>query len=194
MALTEQARKSLNAKIVGHEGVANGVVLASGLTKISGGLVARPSTDTTNTRTGALVDASDQPIAEQPEAQPQPQQPVIETVPVEQSRKKTRGGRKTSEPARAVRVELEIQGIGILPSQYTHCYVGTGVVVLGLNEYSYVPAEAHYEGDRLMGVIQLKIVPGRYGYLGNSFTDSSGIRNIILAEIKEESYDGEELG
>lgn len=194
MALTEQSRKALNARIVGHEGAANGVVLASGLTKISGGLVARPSTDTTNTRTGVLVDASEQSIAEHSEMQPEPQQPVLETVPVEQPKRKAKGGRKAAEPARAVRVELEIQGIGTLPSQYTHCYVGTGVVVLGLNEYSYVPAEAHYDGDRLVGVIQLKIVPGRYGYLGNSFTDSSGVRNIILAEIKEESYDGEELG
>lgn len=99
-----------------------------------------------------------------------------------------RGTRKTGiTPVTAVKVELEIQGLGTLPSQYVHCHVGTGIVVLGLNEFSYTPAVAHYEGDRLVGSIQLKGVPERqYCYLGNSFTDSAGVRNIILAEFKNE--------
>ena len=191
MALTEQARKALNAKIEGH-GVQAGVVLPSGLTKVSGGLIARPSTDRSGTRTGILAEEADEQKAAGTEKAPipyEPEQPVLEQVQQEpQHKKRVRGSRKTGvAPAAAVKVELEIQGLGTLPSQYVHCHVGTGIVVLGLNEFSYTPSVAHYDGDRLVGIIQIKGVPGRqYCYLGNSFTDSAGVRNIILAEFKNE--------
>ena len=191
MALTEQARKALNAKIEGH-GAQAGVVLPSGLTKVSGGLIARPSTDRSGTRTGILAEEADEQKAAGEAKTPiphEPEQPVLEQVQQEpQPRKRVRGSRKTgSAPVTAVKVELEIQGIGMLPSQYVHCHVGIGIVVLGLNEFSYTPAVAHYEGDRLVGIIQIKGVPGRqYCYLGNSFTDSAGVRNIILADFKNE--------
>lgn len=139
MALTEQARKALNAKIEGH-GAQAGVVLPSGLTKVSGGLIARPSTDRSGTRTGILAEEADEQKAAGEAKTPiphEPEQPVLEQVQQEpQPRKRVRGSRKTgSAPVTAVKVELEIQGIGMLPSQYVHCHVGIGIVVLGLNEF-----------------------------------------------------------
>lgn len=75
MALTEQARKALNAKIEGH-GVQAGVVLPSGLTKVSGGLIARPSTDRSGTRTGILAEEAAEQAAGNTEQQSIQEEPA----------------------------------------------------------------------------------------------------------------------
>ena len=180
MALTKAAVSALGAKIVGHD--LGGVPLPTGLIKTRVGLIARPSTESGDCRTGKLVDDDgDDDSVQEPE--------VIEEQPV---RKKARSKARRPQPQepdqapQPVRIEYTIPGFGSVPTQVTHVYNGTGVLVLGLNAYSFVPSVAEMgEDGSLKGVIQVSVEPDKqYVYGGLSFVDAAGIKNIILAEVK----------
>lgn len=185
MALTQAAVSSLGAKIVGHDMA--GVTLPTGLVKTRVGLIARPSRESGDCRTGKLAgeDTDEDPVQEQASE-------FVEEQPVRRNaRRKARRAQQTTAQAPAavpqpVRIEYTIPGFGSVPTQVTHVYRGTGVLVLGLNAYSFVPSTAEMgENGELKGVLQVSVEPDRqYVYGGMSFVDAAGIKNIILAEVK----------
>lgn len=80
-----------------------------------------------------------------------------------------------------------MDGFGTIPTQYQHVYVGSGVLVLGLNELSYKPEPAEQTEDgELTHAIKIDKAPGRkYIYCGNSFVDNQQVTNLLLIEIGE---------
>lgn len=187
MALTKEAVSRLGAKVIGHDDIKATVQLPTGLVKTSRGLLARPSTTVADTRSGKLciedsedttedTKQGDVPIPPPPEDAVEDAKPELVTRP---------SRRKKQQPA-VVRVEVSIEGHGVVPSQYTHCYIGEGIIVLGCNEYSYLPPMYHISdtGD-VAGVLELDKSPGRkYVYMGNTYKDSNNIKNVLLVELK----------
>lgn len=176
MAITKQAREQLGATIVGHDNLGQGVRTASGLIKTSRGLIAPASTSREDTRSGPLD------IEDQPEPEEQSVQPVVQKA-VNTVKKAKRG---TVLPPYVV-VEVSVDGFGTIPTQYQHVYVGSGVLVLGLNELSYKPEPAEQTEDgELTHAIKIDKAPGRkYIYCGNSFVDNQQVTNLLLIEIGE---------
>lgn len=182
MAITKQAREQLGATIVGHEGLGQTVKTASGMIKTSRGLIAPSSTSKEDTRSGALFEDDEEPSVQDPS----PVMAAVTPVPqVKTGIKKTRRGIAKTE---YVVAEVTVEGFGSLPTQYSHVYVGNGVLVLGLNDLSYKPEPAEQTEDgELTHVIKLDKAPGRrYIFCGNSFTDDKGIVNLLLIEIQGE--------
>lgn len=182
MAITKQAREQLGATIVGHDGLGQTVRTASGMIKTSRGLIAPASTSKEDTRSGALYEEDEQqPEVVQDKQEPTPVTPVAAKTTV----RKTKKGYQQPD---YVRVEVSVEGFGSLPTQYTHVYVGNGVLVLGLNDLSYKPEQAEQTEDgELTHVIKIDKAPGRrYIYCGNSFTDNQSCVNLLLIEIQGE--------
>lgn len=85
---------------------------------------------------------------------------------------------------KTVRLEITVEGFGMIPSRYTHCYIGQGVMVLGLTADSYIPQVARQVDGRIVGALRINKAPGRrYIYGDNNFQDGNKVRNIILGEI-----------
>lgn len=183
MAITKQAREQLGATIVGHEGLGQTVRTASGMIKTSRGLIAPASTSKEDTRSGALYEEDEQ----QQEVMPENHEILTPATPVA-AKTAVRKTKKGYQQPDYVRVEVSVEGFGSLPTQYTHVYVGNGVLVLGLNDLSYKPEQAEQTEDgELTHVIKIDKAPGRrYIYCGNSFTDNQNRVNLLLIEIQGE--------
>lgn len=181
MAITKQAAEQLGATIIGHDGLGQTVKTASGMIKTSRGLIAPASTSREDTRSGALLEDPEE-SEELVETEPQP----VSITPVV-SVKPTKKGKRVQKDE-YVRAEVSVEGFGSLPTQYTHVYVGNGVLVLGLNDLSYKPEPAEQdENGELTHVIKIDKAPGRrYIYCGNSFTDDQHRTNLLLIEIQGE--------
>ena len=183
MALTAEAVSQLGARIVEHDGLGPGIRLANGALKTGHGIVIPPSSEPAGTKSGRL-DGEEGSETTQVEA---PVVPQAEPAAARRGRRKVVAKEKPTEslaaaPA-AVRVEVEVAGFGRIPTQYAHVYPGTGMLVLGLTELSFVPAVADTSDMRLVG---FSVAPGRkYAYCGNRFTDRDGITNIVMIEIGE---------
>lgn len=183
MAITKQAREQLGATIVGHEGLGQTVRTASGMIKTSRGLIAPASTSKEDTRSGSLYEEDEQ----QPEVM-QDNQAILTPVTPVAAKSMVRKAKKGYQQPDYVRIEVSVEGFGSLPTQYTHVYVGNGVLVLGLNDLSYKPEQAEQTEDgELTHVIKIDKAPGRrYIYCGNSFTDNQNRVNLLLIEIQGE--------
>lgn len=183
MAITKQAREQLGATIVGHDGLGQTVRTASGMIKTSRGLIAPASTSKEDTRSGALYEEDEQQLEVV-----QDKQEIIAPVTPVAAKTTVRKTKKGYQQPDYVRVEVSVEGFGSLPTQYTHVYVGNGVLVLGLNDLSYKPEQAEQTEDgELTHVIKIDKAPGRrYIYCGNSFTDNQNRVNLLLIEIQGE--------
>lgn len=184
MAITKQAREQLGATIIGHDNI-SGVRTASGLIKTSRGLIAPASTSREDTRSGAL-DLPDEEETIEAEEVTTPEEPVKAKLPA--TGVKRQRTKKSVVAPTYVRTEVTIVGSFTIPTQYTHVYVGNGVLVLGMTDLSFKPTQAEQDDDgTLAPVISLDKAPGRqYIYCGNSFTDAAGIVNLLLIEIQGE--------
>jgi hypothetical protein len=86
-----------------------------------------------------------------------------------------------------------VPGVGEIPSQDVHCWKGRGVVVLGMNQFSYMPARAVATESGMQGVVELQGTPGvKYVYAGHEVVDGSGTRNILLLEVPAQNEEDEE--
>ena len=117
-----------------------------------------------------------------------------ETAPARKSRSQKKA---KSEPAPArkppVVLDITLPGIGTVPSQYAHCYVGEGVLVLGATRLSYKPKQVTQDqAGGLSGIIEIGGRPGRYVYFGQHFMDADGIDNLILARLPEAPVEDDE--
>lgn len=200
MAITESSRHDLGAHVVAHRGDFGGKAAArgktaTGLMHVGGNnFLIPPSTETTNTHTGPLAQLTEEERAivglDQPQPSAQPVAvPVEEPAEEEQPKRRSRAKAKAEpQKPKAVKVNLMVPGLGTLPSQYAHCYEGKGVLVLGLTDMSYVPSVAARGPDgQVQGKIALAAKPAvEYVFAGNEFTDSNGVRNIILVALPGE--------
>lgn len=181
MALTKEAVEGLGARVIAHEDVGPGIQLENGAIKTALGLIVQPSTEPGGTRSGKLL-SEEQPQSVHAPVEEPAQQP--ERRGRKRAQKTTQEIRPEAAPARQlIRVDVEVEGFGTVPTQYSHVYPGVGLLILGLSEVSFIPAQYDATAKRLVG---FSTVPGRkYAYLGNKFTDSSGIVNIVMIEMRQ---------
>ena len=197
MAITKSARDGLGVRVSGHEDVGASVRTSAGHLKTGMGIIIKPSTMRGDAKGGLLVSETEyqEPKAEEKETYDEVILPDKEEGPAERAEPVTQA--KHIEPNSAhtapstipktVRVEITIAGFGTIPSRYTHCYIGKGVIVLGLTEDSYIPVAGKQTDAGVQGVLELDKAPGRrYVFGDNSFSDSSKRKNIILVEIPPE--------
>lgn len=183
MALTEALKEQFKARVSGHGREGAGVETESGMLKIPGGLVARSSRpepeEDVQVKPAVLV-ATPTPVP----VKKVPKRPIAKgAVPYVEDPP------EAVEPA-YVRVVVTLEGLGQVPSQYTHCHIGEGIAVLGLTEFSYIPPQATMGIDDITGKLSLSTAPGRiYVFGSNTFVDSDGIKNIVLAELVQEQED-----
>lgn len=180
MALTQEAVKNLGARVIDHDELGPGIQLENGGVKTAHGIVIPVSQVQGGTKTGNL----DGQVAVEPTAQ----QEQVQTASTHErkGRKKTNREQPAQVPlvtSQLTRVDVEVEGFGTIPTQYRHVYPGVGVLVLGLSDVSFVPAQADTENLRL---VSFNTVPGRkYAYLGTKFTDKEGVVNIIMVEMRQ---------
>lgn len=203
MSATKDFRK-LKGRISGHTDAngrpLEGVVTRTGLLKTEAGLVIPPSTfKDQSSHTGPLVPLT----AEEQALFPQEAEVKHVTAPSadapakpKPARRRTVAAKKPAEPvvAETVTVGIVLENAGKIPSQYVHVHRGNGVLVLGMCELSYEPQRLAVSNGAYSGVFELEQYPGeRYGYTGNEFTDSNGVRNILAFRLPEpkEKTDGD---
>ena len=185
MAFTKAAQSQLGAHIIEHDNMGGAIRLANGMIKTSHGLIAPPSEEPGDTHSGKLSseEADDEVQGQSAE------EPVTQVV--EQPRRRTRR-QKEAPPVQQkqpslVRVEVTVDGFGAVPSQYAHCYVGAGVLVLGLSALSFTPVVSN-QGK--MQRLYFDAAPGKaYVYCGNRWTDAQGIVNILMVEVQDNQDD-----
>jgi len=188
MSITESARNELNVRIVPHAELAGeGVLLPNGLIKTPKGLLIPPSqsgASTTHTGRLAALTPAEQQLFPEP-VQPQTQQ--REPEPEQRGRGRRRGRQQPQPtPSKPVLLKLTLDGVGTIPSQYVHVYVGKKTVILGMNEYSYIPAVTQIdENGKLVGSMRTSMTTGTYAYAGQSFVDDKGVTNLILVEMED---------
>lgn len=194
MAITQQAKDSLGASVIGHDDVGDAVQLRSGLIKTKMGLIIKPSRLKGDTKGGPLLTettATSPDITEEEGYDDDELEELEEPVSAPQEAVAI-----AAQPVvpKTVRLELTVEGFGMIPSRYTHCYIGQGVLVLGLTEDSYIPQVARQVDGRIAGALRINKAPGRrYIYGDNNFQDGNKVRNIILGEIpleEENENDG----
>lgn len=186
MAITKAARDSLGAHIVGHD-ITAARRLPNGMIKTSQGLIAPPATSARDTRSGRLEDAEEpeQPIEEVDE--PVQESPAPAPKKAAKRRKQEPQPEQPRQVSRDIRVVVELTGFGSIPTKYTHCHVGEGILVLGIGDMSFLPAKASQTDDGLTNVVSFSVVPGRkYIYCGNKFTDDNGTENLVMIEVQNE--------
>ena len=182
MSLTDAAVTGLNAKVEPRPG---GTITKTGLLKLSNGvLVTKPSTELGGFRTESdedqLISANEQQFAEL--------QAMREQMPApkKRGRKKASADTETAEQTKMRQITVNIPGFGGIPSQYAHVYLGNGIAVLGLGPMSFTPQGPDPKTGQPSALVELSVNPGvKYAYLGNMFTDSSNIRNLLLVEVPE---------
>lgn len=189
MAITKKARKDLLVRIEPQPGQEQGTLLPNGLIKTSMGLVIPPSTigGSGDTKSGALAELSEQ---EKQLARISDQYSAVQVDAPESMRRKRRKQpapqEAAPEAAPVVSARIVLEGLGEVPSQYTHIYKGVGVCVLGMNQYSYTPPKAVRTSSGFSGVFSFAGTPyTRYVYSGFEFRDDAGTRNIVLLQLPD---------
>ena len=180
MAITNKQKEELLVKIEDQPGESTGERLANGLIKTSKGLVIPPGGFRRSTGVNtAKVEAELEHLREQ---QVQPKRKAVK------GRKSTYVEEQPVAPKPEVKlVHIQVEGFGEIPSQYTHVYKGAGVLVLGMNNFSYTPPKAQKTTQGVTGVLSLTDDPyTRYVYTGFEFRDNTGERNIVLLQLPQE--------
>lgn len=180
MVLTKTAKDCLGARIEGHDNV-DGVVLFNGSIKTKHGIIIKPSTETYDTRSGDLADDD------------ATNTPPIESINTEEldyksitSKRKPKSSKKSpstseSDTKKMYSVTYELEGFGTLKSAYTRLIEGTGVLVLGMGEYSFEPKTISYTDNGIVGKFKITHPFNKTCiYVGNKFIDESGTTNIII--------------
>ena len=189
MAITKSARDGLGVRVSGHEDMGHTITTRSGLLKTKMGLIIQPSTFRGDTKGGPLAAEYEKDQGAKPETPkeeiilPEEEAPELEPETTETNQPKQQLT-AVSPTLKTVRLEITVEGFGMIPSRYTHCYIGNGVMVLGLTEDSYIPQAARHTDSGIQGALTINKAPGRrYAYGENNFPDSNKTRNIILVEI-----------
>lgn len=173
--------------MLGHDDVGDAVQLRSGLIKTKMGLIIKPSRLRGDTKSGPLLaettaaspDITDEEGYDDDDLEELEELEELVSAPQE-------AVAIAAQPVvpKTVRLELTVEGFGMIPSRYTHCYIGQGVLVLGLTADSYIPQVARQVDGRIVGALRINKAPGRrYIYGDNNFQDGNKVRNIILGEI-----------
>lgn len=177
MSLTKEARNDLNACIVPHEGQAGAVETPTGMLKTAKGLIIKPSTLRENGVDNFAEFTEDERRnyhLDVPKPSPKPKRTKKKAEPTQ--------ARRQLEPLTLITAAGEVPS-----SQYEFvCRDTSGVIVLGLKPDSFRPAQAYKLAGELHGEIGLREYNEKYLYLGQSFTDVYGVRNMILIKLPEE--------
>lgn len=177
--------------MLGHDDVGDAVQLRSGLIKTKMGLIIKPSRLRGDTKGGPLLNETTASSPDITDEEGYDDDDLEELVSAPQESVAI-----AAQPVvpKTVRLELTVEGFGMIPSRYTHCYIGQGVMVLGLTADSYIPQVARQVDGRIAGALRINKAPGRrYIYGDNNFQDDNKVRNIILGEIpleEENENDG----
>lgn len=181
MVLTKTAKDCLGARIEGHDNT-DGVVLFNGSIKTKQGIIVKPSTETYDTRSGALVDDIQNTNTISIENTDDQEPEHVLTTP----RKKSKSSKKSSntidsDTKKMYSVTYELEGFGTLKSAYTRLIEGTGVIILGMGEYSFEPKTISYTDSGLVGKFKITHPFNKTCiYVGNKFIDENGTTNIII--------------
>lgn len=176
MALTKTAVDLLGAKLADDN--VDGPVTPTGMIKgAKGTVIANPSTSSPRTsKTGPLVDTSGEIIKSPPlQVQQQTQEPV----------KKSRKRAAKAEPPKqtVLKATVHVNGMDIT-TQYVHFNIGNGILVLWLNELSFVPPAAMRDAQgNIVGKVQFSNVEGEWANLGQTFTDRDGTKCVVLHKM-----------
>ena len=182
--------KDLNVRIDKHDDENIGERTSVGVRLPNGGVVVSPGTHVNaNTQPLVSVYADDKGNIIRRDA---PVQHQSQSAPAKRSKR-----RKSSEevaepapqPARIVKMNIDVQGFGTIPSVYRHCWHGDGVIVLGLDEMSYRPPRLQSSAEGLQGIVTLSGISGSWGNTGLSFKDDDGIESVILIRVPEEEQE-----
>lgn len=172
MALTKTAVDLLGAKLADDN--VEGPVTPTGLIKgPRGTVIVNPSTSSPRTtKTGPLVDNGGQVI----------QQDAAPAQPVKKGRKRKQ---ETSKPAPQPLVKSTVHANGMdITTQYVHLNIGSGILVLWLNELSFVPPQAMIDAHgNTVGKVSFNGIEGEWANLGQTFTDRDGIRCVVLVKM-----------
>ena len=171
MALTKAAVDMLGAKLADSN--VDGPLTPTGMTKgPRGTVICNPSTSSPRTaKTGPLVDPEGQII-----------QPVTEAQqPAKKSRR--RSTKQEAPKPSLVKKSVHMNGMDIT-TQYVHVNLGAGVLVLWLNEMSFVPPLAMVDPEgNTTGKVQLDGIAGDWANIGQTFTDRDGTKCVILIKM-----------
>ena len=188
MALTKTAVDLLGAKLADDN--VDGPVTPTGMIKgAKGTVIVNPSTSSPRTsKTGPLVDSSGE-IIKSPSlpSQQQAAEPV----------KKTRKRAAKAEPPKqtVLKATVHVNGMDIT-TQYVHFNIGNGILVLWLNELSFVPPISMCDAQgNVVGKVQFSNIQGEWANLGQTFTDRDGTKCVVLHKIarRPEDVDGKAL-
>lgn len=190
MTLTREAMTELLATVVPHDGIEDAVVLPNGMIKTRRGLQIKQAKDARVTA-GEVKKAA---VSSEPAAPA-----VLPSQEGKAERVRKAGKCKLPEQPKEpdpVLVHVELPGTGKLPSQYAHFIPGDGVLVLGMNKFSFTPAQATVDTDGVIsGTLAFSELPGsKWVHLGYRFRDTRGVTNIILIKSSEADYDDDNDG
>ena len=178
VVLTQEAVKNLGAHIIDHDNMGPGIRMANGVIKTGHGLIIPPSDEQDDTGNAQSEETKVEQDAEIPV--------LAETPTKERKRGKKQAAKEpVREPvneSKTVRVDVEVAGFGTIPTQYAHMYPGKGILVLGLTDLSFVPAESTSESLCLVGFSN--IADRKYAYCGNRFVDGAGKTNVVMIEME----------
>ena len=173
MSLTKAAVDMLGAKLADDN--VDGPITPTGMTKgPRGTVIVNPSTSSPRTaKTGPLVDPQGQLIQQQTETAPPP--------PAKKGRKRV----LKQEPPKQTLVKATVHVNGMdITTQYVHLNIGAGILVLWLNEMSFIPPPAMKGADgNITGKVQFAGIEGEWANLGQAFTDRDGTRCVVLFKM-----------
>lgn len=172
MSLTKSAVDILGAKLADDN--IEGPLTPTGMTKgPKGTIIVNPSMSSPRTaKTGPLVDPggmTNQVVQQQ--NQPAP--------PAKKSRKRKTEQAPAQKPA-PMKATVVVNGMRI-PTQYVDIRRGDGVLVLWVNELSFVPERAMKDSEgKIIGKFELEGYNGLWANLGQSFVDRDGTKAILV--------------
>ena len=78
---------------------------------------------------------------------------------------------------------VHVNGMDIT-TQYVHLNIGSGILVLWLNELSFVPPQAMRDAQgNITGKVRFNGIDGDWANLGQTFTDRDGTRCVVLFKM-----------
>lgn len=173
MALTKAAVDMLGAKLADDN--VEGPVTPTGMTKgPRGTVIVNPSTSSPRTaKTGPLVDPQGQLI----------QQPTAVAPPPPAKKGRKRSTKQEPPKQTLVKATVHVNGMDIT-TQYVHLNIGAGILVLWLNEMSFIPPPAMKDAQgNITGKVQFAGFEGEWANLGQAFTDRDGTRCVVLFKM-----------
>ena len=176
MSLTKAAVDILGAKLADNN--VEGPVTPTGMTKgPRGTVICNPSMmNPRATKTGPLVDPGVPTL--QSQQQPQAVQPTVQPKKGSRKRAKAEAPRQT-----LVKSTVHVNGMDI-STQYVHLNIGAGILVLWLNELSFVPPQAMRDAQgNITGKVRFNGIEGDWANLGQTFTDRDGTRCVVLFKM-----------